>query len=164
MKRVLPVLLVAFVVFAYGAPLLRGQTVPQNPSSPITSVPGSVPVTAPGEKTQAAVAVTTVPSPASPNHVPEQVIWSLAMAYALQWVKNKGWLGANTTAQMKTMIGAAVAIATAAGIHIGVSGSLIDGNGALTVTGLSFNAFKDIGFQWVSQQAWYDGLVKKVVA
>jgi hypothetical protein len=54
-----------------------------------------------------------------------------------------------------------VALATAAGIHIAVSGSVLDGSGlSFSITGLTVDAIKDVGFQWVAQQGWYDALVK----
>lgn len=162
-RLILPFVFVA-ALLVYAAPLMGQQPPAQNPASPVTTVPGTVPEVAPGAPSQSAVAVTTVPSPASPQHVPEQIEWALACAYALQMAKKTGLIKPDVDAKVKAMIGGVVAVATAAGIHIGVSGSFFHGDGALTVTGLSFNAFKDIGFQWVAQQAWYDGLVKKVVA
>lgn len=159
--------IVMFVLTSYASPMLRGQTSsPPNPSSPVTQVSGSVPAANPANPSQAAVAITTVPSPASPQHVPEQVMWALAMSYAMAYLTKKGWLSFLTpasTARVKAAAGFLVAAGTAAGIHFAVSGSLMDGHGAsLTITGLSMDAIKDIGFQWVSQQAWYDGLVKRM--
>ncbi len=167
MRRFAFFVLVLMVIGAYGAPFVRGQepapTAPalQNPASPVTSVPGTMPVVAPGAKTQAAVAVTTVPSPASPSHVPEQLEWAAGLSYLFerikQWLEKRGYVLSATT---KAQIGAMVAIITAAGIHFGVSGSFFDGDGAVTITGLSFNAFKDIAFQWIAQQGIYDKIVK----
>jgi hypothetical protein len=156
----------AFIVFAYAGPAVKGQ-VPTQQTNPVTTVTGTVPTPAPGVSTQAAVVTTTVPSPASPTHVPEQVMWGLAMSYVMRYLTQKGWLSFLTpqsTARVKTICGFLVAAATAAGIHFAVSGTLVDGGGvSFSVTGISLDAVKDIGFQWVSMQAWYDGLVKKVV-
>lgn len=156
----------AFILFAYGGSLVRGQT-PMQQTNPVTAVTGSVPTPAPGVSTQAAVVTTTVPSPASPTHVPEQVMWGLAMSYVMQFLKKKGWLAFLTpaaSARIKTVCGFILAAATAAGIHFAVSGSLVDGGLSFSLTGVSADALKDIGFQWISQQAWYDGLIRKVAA
>lgn len=170
LKKIAPLVLLC-VVLSYAGPLLRGQA-PAEPvdptTSPVTQVPGSLPPANPANPMQAAVVTTTVPSPASPQHVPEQVMWALAASYALAYLTKKGWLSfltQDSNARVKAFAGFLVAAGTAAGIHIAVSGSLLDGSGAsLTITGLSVDAFKDIGFQWVSQQAWWDAVVKKTRA
>lgn len=166
MKRLAALVLLG-VVLIYGAPLLRGQepSKPPETTSPIANVPGTLTTPAPGSPSQTAVVTTTVPSPASPQHVPEQVMWALAMSYALSYLTKKGWLSFLTpesSARVKAFCGFLVAAGTAAGIHFAVSGTLLDGQGvSFTITGLSVDAFKDIGFQWVSQQAWYSAVVKK---
>lgn len=158
-------LVLAFVTFVYAGPLLRGQEASQPASGPITTVPGTIQPPAPGAPTQPAVAVTTVPSPASPQNPSDQVMWALAMSYALKYLTNKGWLSFLTpgsTARVKAFAGFIVAAATAAGIHFVVNGSPFDGAGAsITVTGLSLDAIKDVGFQWVCQQGWFDLVVKR---
>lgn len=168
MKKHLAVLVVLFVLGAYYAPLLHGQPDPtQPPASPITNVPGTVAPAAQGVPTQPAVAVTTVPSPVSPQNPLDQVMWALAMSFGMRFITKKGWfafLTPTSTARIKTLCGFLIAAGTAAGIHLAVNGSPFDGHGAsITITGLSFDAFKDVGFQWVSQQAWYDGLVKRTI-
>jgi hypothetical protein len=159
-------LVLAFVAFVYAGPLLRGQEAGQPAAgTPVTNVPGTIQPAAPGAPTQPAVAVTTVPSPASPQNPTDQVMWALAMSYALRFLTKKGWLSFLTpasTARVKAVAGFLVAAATAAGIHFIVNGSPFDGAGAsITITGLSLDAIKDVGFQWVSQQGWYDLVVKR---
>lgn len=160
-------LILAFVVFVYGAPLLRGQepTPPSPVAGAVTSVPGTIQSAAPGSPSQTAVAVTTVPSPASPQNPADQVMWALAMSYALRFLTKKGWLSFLTpesSARVKAFCGFLVAAMTAAGIHIVVNGSPLDAHGAaISITGLSLDAVKDVGFQWVSQQAWFDTVVKR---
>ncbi len=169
MKRVLPLVFVAFVLATCYAPLLRGQ-VPATPGqAPVTTpVPGVVVPAAPGAPSTPAVAVTTVPSPAAPQSPMDAVMWSLAMSYVLRFLMNLKrftWLTPESSARIKAWAGFFVAAGTAAGIHLAVNGSFLSHGGVgFTVTGLSVDALKDIGFQWASQQAWYEGLVKKVVA
>jgi hypothetical protein len=156
------------VFFSYGGPLMRAQQPPdQTPvttpgGAPVVQVPGSIP--APSKESTPAVVTTTVPSPASPTHVPEQVMWALAMSYVMQFFKKQKWfplLTPESTASLQAFIGFLVATATAAGIHIAVQGSMLDVNGlSFSVTGLTIDAIKDVGFQWVAQQGWYDALVK----
>jgi len=82
----------------------------------------------------------------------------------IQWLKKSpwfGWITPATSARIQTQFGFIAAFLTAAGIHFAVSGSILDGGGAsITVTGLSINAFKDIAWQWASQQGWYQLVVK----
>ncbi len=62
---------------------------------------------------------------------------------------------------MQAFFGFLVAAATAAGIHFAVQGSLLSEAGlSFSVTGLTADAIKDVGFQWVCQQAWYLKVVK----
>lgn len=168
MKRRLAIVAVfVLVAFAYFGPPARGQAGADQPGSqttPVTTVPGTVPTVAPNVASQKAVAVTTVPSPASPTHVPEQIEWGLAASFLMRFVMRKGWLAFITpaaTERMKVVCGFVVAAITAAGIHFAVSGNFMDGGASITISGLSFDAFKDIGFQWISQQAWYEALVKR---
>ena len=165
MKHPLAIAALALVLLAYGAPLLRGQTAAEPPATPVTSVPGSIQPPAPGAPTQPAVAVTSVPSPASPQNPSDQIMWALAMSYALRYITIKGWLkflSVDSEPRVKAFCSFIVAAATAAGIHMAVNGSFFSTGGVgLSITGLSMNAFKDIGFQWVSQQGWYDLVVKK---
>ncbi len=156
-------LVVLVLAFTTGA---RGQP-PPTPSSTVTTVPGTIQPPAPGAPTQPAIAVTSVPSPASPQNPTDQVMWALAMSYLLKYLTQKGWLSFLTptsSARIKAFVGFVVAFGTAAGIHLAVNGSLFDAHGAqFTITGLSFDALKDVGFQWVAQQGWYDTIVKKAV-
>lgn len=133
---------------------------------PIVTVPGSTPVARnPEIASQPAVAVTEVKSPAAPEHFSDQALWALMVSFLLQWLKKQpwfGWITPATSARIKTQFGFVAALLTAAGIHFAVSGSILDGGGAsITVTGLSINAFKDIAWQWTSQQAWYRMVVKE---
>ncbi len=134
------------------------------PQVPITQVPGTPPTVAPGQPSQPAVTVTTVQSPAAPAHPADSVAWGLAAALFLQWVKKKRWLAFFTpevTSRLQSLCGFAAAFATAAGIHFAVTGSVLDNGGAaLTISGISWDAIKDVGFQWVSQQGWYLAVVK----
>lgn len=166
MKR-LSLLVLVIVVTLYAAPALVGQqqppAVPTN-ESPVTTVPGTIAPPAPGAPTVPAVVTTTVPSPASPQNPADQVMWALAMSYALRYILKKKWfsfLNEDSIGRTKAFAGFLVAALTAAGIHFAVNGSPFDGQGAsVTITGLSFDALKDVGFQWVSQQGWYELIVK----
>lgn len=158
--------IIVFTLFAYFAPLIRGQvaTGPVTPQTPLTEVSGTIPAVAPGQPTQTAVAITTVQSPAAPQNPVDQVMWALAMSYILKFLTNSKWftfLTPESTTRVKTIAGFLMAAGTAAGIHLAVNGSFLTGTGLnISLTGLSLDAFKDIGFQWVSQQAWYDRVVK----
>ncbi len=136
--------------------------------TPVVPVPGTIQPAPAGSPSQPAVVTTTVSSPAAPQNPLDQVMWALAMSLLLRYVTNKRWLAFLTpeaSGRIKAVSGFLVAASTAAGIHLAVNGSFFSSGGvAFSLTGISFDAFKDIGFQWVSQQAWYDGLVKKVVA
>ncbi len=154
-----------FLVFAYVTPLAMRQEA--QPPSTVTSVPGTIQPPAPGAPTQPAVAVTTVPSPASPQNPTDQLMWAAAASYLLRYICKKRWLPFFTPeseARAKAQVAFVVALITAAGIHIVVNGSPFDGAGAtLTVSGLTFDAVKDVGFQWLSQQGIYDIIVKRTV-
>ena len=159
------------VALIYASPLLLGQqaavvrTAAAQTGPPVTDVPGTVLTPAPGTPTTPAVTVTTVSSPAAPQNLVDSAIWALLMSYALRFVTK--WskfspLSAETPARIKAFVGFVVAASTAAGIHIVVNGSFFTHDGlAFSATGLSFDAFKDIAFQWAFQQGWYDALVKR---
>lgn len=148
-KRVAALFVIGFLL-VYALPSRGGQ-----PAPPVTTVPGVI-----------QPPVTTVPSPASPQNPMDQVEWALAASFLLRYVTKKRWfqfLSDETEPQIKTLVGFVTAFGTAAGIHFVVNGSPFDGHGAtVTVSGISFDLIKDVGFQWVSQQAWYEGLVKQV--
>lgn len=112
-----------------------------------------------------AVEVHTTPSPAAPDHWPDQAIWALIMSYALQYVKNCKrftFLTHETEKRVQAIWGFCLAFATAAGIHITTNGSFMsEGGVAIGITGLSFVAIKDVVFQWAAQQAAYDSVVSK---
>jgi hypothetical protein len=159
-RFLLPALVIGFALYAFSG---QAQDQPRTTTTPpIAQVPGSVPT--PAKESTPAVVTTTIPSPASPTHVPEQVIWALAMSYVMQFLKKQKWfplLTEQSTANVQAGFGFLVALATAAGIHIAVSGSVLDGSGlSFSITGLTVDAIKDVGFQWVAQQGWYDALVK----
>lgn len=137
----------------------------QAPGSAVVSVPATIPETNPAQPTQNAVAVKQVESPAAPSHASDQAIWALMVSLAIQYLKKAPWFGLlsdSSSSQLKSAIGFAAALLTAAGIHLAVSGSVFDGGGAsITVTGLSVNAFKDLAWQWAAQQGWYRAVVKE---
>lgn len=141
---------------------------PPTSQVPITQVPGTPPTVAPGQPSQPAVTVTTAQSPAAPDHPIEQIEYGLAASLFLQWLKKKRWLTFLTpdaTAQIQAICGFVVAFATAAGIHFAVTGSVLaDSGAAITISGISWDAIKDVGFQWVSQQGWYLAVVKEAKA
>ena len=157
------VLLVAIVV-CMGVGLFAARQQPPPGGPPVVTVPGSPAPVSPDIPSQPAVSVKEVTSPAAPSHYGDQAIWALMVSLLIQWLKKTpwfGWIRADTPARIQTQFGFVAAFLTAAGIHFAVSGSVLDGGGAsITVTGLSVNAFKDIAWQWASQQAWYQLVVK----
>jgi hypothetical protein len=163
-RYTLMILAVLIAGYAYvGRPALAQDQTPTTTSTgaPLVQVPGTPPPVV--TKSTSAIVTTSIPSPASPTHVPEQVMWALAMSYVMEWLKKQTWfpLSAETPAKLQALAGFLLATATAAGIHIAVQGSVLDGAGlSFSVTGLTMDAIKDVGFQWVSQQGWYDALVK----
>lgn len=165
MKRLLPVVILVMFAMVYAGPLLRSQTPAPATSQAVTTVPGTIQPPAEGAPGQKVVAVTTVPSPAAPQNPVDQIVWAAAASYLIQMIKKWQWFTGITEAsasRTKAIFSFCVAVCTAAGIHLVVNGNPLDAAGAtLTISGLSFDAFKDIGFQWLSQQVWYDGLVKK---
>jgi hypothetical protein len=138
---------------------------PQAPGSPVVSVPATIPQPNPNQPQQNAVAVKQVESPAAPSHASDQAIWALMVSLVIQYLKKAPWFGLlsdSSSSQLKSAVGFFAALLTAAGIHLAVSGSVFDGGGAsITVTGLSLNAFKDVAWQWASQQGWYRAVVKE---
>jgi len=171
MKKTLAMAAAAVLAVAvYFAPLMHAQMPEAQPpqpqsQSPIVTVPGSVPQVNPELPSQPAVAVKEVQSPAAPSHYTDQAIWALMVSFFLEFLKQKKWfafLTPESTERLKTQFGFVAALLTAAGIHFAVTGSVLDGNGAaITISGLSLDAFKDVGWQWASQQAWYRVVVKE---
>lgn len=167
-RQIAAAVLIGLISMVWLAPVFGGQAQPPpSPSSPIVSTPGTIQTAAPGAPTQQAVAVTTVPSPAAPQNPIEQIGWALAVSMLLRYLTNKKWftfLTPESTAQVKAVWGFVAAFTTAAGIHLVVNGNPFSKAGvSVGLTGLSFDALKDVGWQWVSQQAWYEALVKKNV-
>jgi hypothetical protein len=163
------VILAAALVLGLGstavAQLQPNAPQPQAPGSPVVSVPATIPAPNPEQAQQNAVAVKEVESPAAPSHATDQAIWALMVSLLIQYLKKAPWftlLSDQTSQRVKSFVGFAAAFLTAAGIHFAVSGSIFDGGGAsITVTGLSFNAFKDLAWQWAAQQGWYRAVVKE---
>ena len=162
MKRT--VLIVALLCVGLSVSLFGQQPPPTSGTSPVVTVPGTPPNVSPEIPSQPAVSVKEVTSPAAPSHYSDQAIWALMVSLLIQWLKKSpwfGWITPATSARIQTQFGFLAAFLTAAGIHFAVSGSILDGGGAsLTVTGLSINAFKDVAWQWASQQGWYQLVVK----
>jgi hypothetical protein len=158
---------VILLVFA-GLMVTRAQTPAPTPLPPAASVPSvSVPSSTPPSPV-AAVPVHEVPSPAGPEHLPAQIVWALAATQAMEYLKKSKWfsfLTPETSTTIQARIGFFVALATAAGIHFAISGSVLNDQGVqITLTGLSINAIKDVIFQWSSQQAAYRAFVKEAPA
>lgn len=160
MSRIRGMMLAAIVIIAI-APFVGSYAQEPTPaaSSPAAAAP------APNVPASQAIPVQQVPSPASPTHAPDQVMWALIASYTVQYLKKSAWfpfLTEASTARIKAQFGFLAAIVTAAGVHFAITGSMLDGSGAtLTITGLSFDAFKDVAFQWASQQAWFDLVVHR---
>lgn len=134
-------------------------------SVPSVQVPGT-PATTGTVPTTAAVPVTEVPSPAEPDHAKEQMMWALVMVQLLNILKKTSWfpwLTETSEAHIQAAWGFIMAGATAVGIHIAVQGSILDGGATLTISNITFDAIKDVGWQWASQQGIYD-LLKKAKA
>jgi len=142
------------------------QLPPKDQATPIVTAAGSPPgPVAPSVPTQQAVAVKEVESPAAPSHATDQAIWALMVSLTMQYLKKAPWFGLlkdSNSSRFKAGVGFAAAVLTAAGIHFAVSGNIFEGGGAsITVTGISFNALKDVAWQWASQQGWYRAVVKE---
>lgn len=159
-------IIAAGLVLILGGFALAQQGPQAQPSgSPVVSVPATIPQPNPDQPTQNAVAVKEVESPAAPAHAQDQALWALMVSLLIQYLKKAPWftlLSDASSSRLKSAVGFAAALLTAAGIHLAVSGSVFDGGGAsITVTGLSLNAFKDVAWQWASQQGWYRAVVKE---
>jgi hypothetical protein len=131
---------------------------------PVVTVPGTTPAVSPSVPSQPAVAVTEVKSPAAPAHYTDQAIWALMVTLLLQYLKKTNWFtpfSTATSSRIKSLIGFIAAFLTAAGIHLAVSGNVLDGGASITISGVSLNALKDVLWQWASQQAWYRTVVKE---
>lgn len=156
-------LVVIAVLCALGLGRLSAQQAPTQ--SPVVNAPGTVPDATPSVPTVPAVTVTEVKSPAAPAHFQEQAIWALLASFLIQYLKKSRWFGfinEQSPQRLKATFGLIVALLTAAGVHLAVSGSLwSDGGATVTVTGLSFNVFKDAAWQWGAQQGWYNAVVKE---
>ena len=138
----------------------------QEPAVPTAQVPGVLPVPATDDRpSQPAVPTKEVPSPAAPSNLPESVAWGLGAAYIVEYLKKSGWftfLTDDSTRRAKAVVGFIAAFLTAAGIQFVVSGSVLDAGGAsVTITGITFTGVKDVLFQWIAQQGWYDLVVRK---
>ena len=100
-----------------------------------------------------------------PTHAPDQMLWSLVAAYVIQYLKKSSWfrlVSETSAARAKAQVGFLAALLTTAGVHFAFTGSVLDGEGGtLTVTGLSVNVFRDVIFAWVTQQGWYDMIVRR---
>lgn len=165
MRKRLTLAALGAVLVLYTVPLF-GQTQPLTPTGASATVPGTIALPAPGTATTQAIPVTTVPSPAAPTNPIDQLIWAGVASYLLRYFTQKKWfpvLTPESSSRLKTQIGFVVALATAAGVHMAVNGSFFSSEGVgVTLTGFSAHAVKDVGFQWLSQQAWWDVIVKKV--
>lgn len=171
MKRLLFACFLASVTLVYASPLLFGQTpartVTRPTGPPTTAVPGTVATAQPGQPATTAVPVTSVPSPAAPSNLGDSVIWGLIVSQFLKFLKKNDrfkWLTPESPERLQAIIGFVAATTTAVGIHVVVNGSFFSHEGiAFSATGLSFDAFKDIVFQWGFQQGWTDLLKEKTV-
>lgn len=165
MKRQAQLVAVAMVLLVGVGLSAQQPPTPQTPP-PVVTVPGTAPAADPTKvPTQEAVAVKEVESPAAPSHATDQAIWALMVSLTIQYLKKAPWFGLlsdASTSRVKSAVGFTAAILTAAGIHFAVSGNIFDGGGAsITITGISMNAFKDVAWQWASQQGWYRAVVKE---
>lgn len=163
MKTYLGALLIAVAALISVGVYAQDTQVPSQ-SSPVIVVPGTPPEVNPEKPSQPAVSVQEVKSPAAPSHYTDQAIWALMVSFILQYLKKKAWFPLLTdasSARLKAQFGFVTALLTAAGIHFAVTGNILDGGAAITISGISIDALKDIGWQWASQQAWYQLLVKE---
>jgi len=101
----------------------------------------------------------------APEHVGSQVSTGIMVSYILYVLKKAPWfkfLTDDMSAKVQATWGAVAATLTAAGVHLATTGSFLDGAGfSITVTGLSANVIRDIAFQWMSQQGWYDFVLRQ---
>lgn len=146
-------------------PVAAQGTAVESGQVPSVNVPGAPTPAGAGKESTPAVPVTEVPSPAEPDHAKEQLMWALMASYLLQWLKKTAWfpwLTTEVSSRVQAAWGFALAVATAFGVHIAVQGSFHTAEGAaITITGLSLTVFKDVAWQWASQQGWYDLIVKQ---
>lgn len=167
----LPLLLLTVLTLAQAQvqvpPPAAGGTLPQPAGSndqAIVPPPVDVPVIAlPSDGI--AVPVQDVPSPAAPDHAKEQLMWGLVAVFLLQSLKKTGWfpwLTEQTAARVKAQWGFFLALFTAFGVRLAITGSILnDQDGAtITISGLSWDVIKDVAWQWASQQAIYKTIVK----
>lgn len=169
MKLERGLILAALVVLVLGYMPARAQTTLSQPGVPVTTPDAAnAPASdkpSPNVPATAAVPVQQVPSPAAPSHAEEQVLWALIVSYAIQYAKKSPlvpFLNEESTGRLKAIVGFVAAVATAAGIHFAVTGSVLDGGGAaVTITGISLDGVKDVVFQWAAQQGWFDLLTHR---
>lgn len=174
MKRtdIAMVVLVSTLGAAFASATVAGLQLSQQPTPPqsgsqVVTVPGSVTTPSENVPSQQAVAVKEVESPAAPSHYDDQALWALVMSFIIQYLKKSkwfGWITPESPARLKAQFGFIMAMLTTAGVHFAITGSIFEGGGAsITITGLSFSAFKDVVWQWTAQQAWYQAVVSKTV-
>lgn len=135
-------------------------------SAPVVEVPGSIPTSTTNDRpSQSAVPVKEVPSPAEPSNPQAALGWALGSAYVIEYLKKKKWftfITPESTNRAKAIFSFLAAAVTAAGIQFAVSGSFLDAGGAsVTITGITFTGIKDVLFQWIAQQGWYDAFVHR---
>lgn len=165
-----PALLIVVATAYYSPAFAQPVEAPTQPVTPVTTpaAAGTPEATKPMPNVPAnqAMPVQQMPSPASPDNVQDQVLWGLIVSYGLQYLKKVKWFGLvndDSDGRLKAQLGFVSAFLTATGIHIAVGGNLLEHAGAtVTITGLSLDVFKDVVFQWAAQQAWYDGLVRRI--
>lgn len=174
MKRSLALVMVAAIAlltasYGYQFPMRvdAAQVQPETPTiaPPVIAVPGTAPTVNPERPSQSAVSVKEVESPAAPSHYGDQMIWAIMVSWVIEYLKKKAWfpwITQSDSARLKAQFGFVTALMTAAGIHFAVTGSVLDGSGAaITISGLSLDAFLDVGWQWAAQQSAYNLLVKE---
>ncbi len=137
---------------------------PGTPQGPTVVVPGTSPTVNVDRPGTVAVQTQEVPSPAAPPHYVEGAIWALLASQLYEYLKKCAWfklLPPDISTRAQAQIGFVMAVLTVAGIHFAVNGSLLDDGGAtVTISGLSWSAFKDIAYQWGVQQGIYLKVVK----
>lgn len=140
------------------------QPPPSSPQSPVISVPGTPENVNPEKPNQPAVSVKEVTSPAAPSHYTDQAIWAIMVSFVLRYLTKKAWfpfLTEQSSQRLKAQFGFVTALLTAAGIHFAVTGNVLDGGAAITISGISLDAFKDLAWQWTAQQTAYQMVVKE---
>lgn len=158
-QRFLLIALCMFAVWSYGPPAFAQDDVPVVVAPAPATQPSDIVVDQPATPT------TEVPSPAAPQHASESVMWALIASYVMKWLMNTTWfplLSTTTSSQVKAIWGFAFAFLTAIGISVAVTGSIFDVGGAsITFANISWQAFKDVAWQWAAQQGWFDLIVKR---